>query len=123
MALRAFEVQARRPREPDRGRHVGRPDALYCVMELADGYGTAPTFSADDYEPRTLQADIDRKGALTLAGSAPVVRAVLGGLAHLHAQGLLHRDVKPANVVFVEGRAKATDVGLVASRSRRGDHL
>lgn len=120
--LRAFEVQARRHENLIEVRHVGEtPDALYCVMELADGYGTAPTFSADDYEPRTLQADIDRKGALTLAEVAPVVRAVLGGLAHLHAQGLLHRDVKPANVVFVDGRAKLADVGLVASRSRRED--
>jgi len=121
--IRAFEVQTRRHPSLVEVRHVGETgDALYCVMELADGYGQAQTFSADDYEPRTLQSDLERKGALTLAEVVPVVRAVLDGLGHLHGRGLLHRDVKPGNIVFVDGGAKLADIGLVASRARREDH-
>jgi len=118
--IRAYEVLARKHPNLVEVRHVGETaECMYCVLELADGYGTAPTFSVGDYEPRTLQTDLDRRGALPLAEAADVTRAVLDGLAHMHASGLLHRDVKPANILFVDGRAKLGDVGLVAVTSRR----
>ena len=41
-----------------------------------------------------------------------IAAEVAHGLAHLHSLGLLHRDVKPANIVFVDGRAKLADLGL-----------
>jgi len=120
--IRAYELLARKHPNLVEVRHVGETaECLYCVLELADGYGTAPTYSAADYEPHTLQSDLDRRGALPLTEAADVARAVLDGLAHMHASGLLHRDVKPANILFVDGRAKLGDVGLVAVTSRRED--
>ena len=40
-------------------------------------------------------------------------------LEHLHERGLAHRDVKPSNIIFVNGRAKLADIGLVAARGQR----
>lgn len=36
-------------------------------------------------------------------------------LAHLHGHGLVHRDLKPSNIIFVNGKPKLADIGLVAS--------
>jgi serine/threonine protein kinase len=40
-------------------------------------------------------------------------RQLLAGLASLHAAGMVHRDVKPANCLFVEGKLKLADFGLL----------
>lgn len=38
-----------------------------------------------------------------------------GALDHLHSHGLVHRDIKPSNIIFVNGRPKLADIGLVTS--------
>jgi len=117
--------------------HVGRNNAdgyFYYVMELADS--AVP--SADDldpsadsvanyseptpllaYVPRTLRSDLKRMGRLPVADCLRVALDVVGGLARLHDRGLLHRDVKPGNIIFVEGRAKLADIGLVTAEGEK----
>jgi hypothetical protein len=43
--------------------------------------------------------------------------ALTEALGHLHCNGLIHRDVKPSNVIFVNGRPKLADIGLVTDAS------
>jgi len=118
--LRDFEVLARKHPGLVEIRHVGElPDALYYVMELADGYETAPTFSEQDYVPRTLEMDLKRSGTLPLEDAVKVAVAIADGLEHLHNKGLLHRDVKPGNIMFVDGKPKLCDLGLLTVRDRR----
>ena len=54
-----------------------------------------------------------RGGALPPAEAAAIVAALAGALAHVHARGVLHRDLKPGNVLFDDrGRPVLTDFGL-----------
>ncbi|MCA8925388.1 MAG: protein kinase, partial [Planctomycetes bacterium] len=78
----------------------GRP---YLVLDLARGDLSARLKAGP------LPAEEVRRVALQLGA----------GLAHVHAHGLLHRDLKPQNVLFAEdGRALLTDFGLVRGPSR-----
>src|ERR1043166_9181264 len=93
--------------------HVGRNDTegyFYYVMELADGI--EPGLA--NYCPRTLRSDFKRSNRLPIGDCLRVALDVVGGLAELHRHRLVHRDVKPGNIIFVNGRAKLADIGLVS---------
>jgi serine/threonine protein kinase/WD40 repeat protein len=72
----------------------------YLVMEFIDG--------------KTLQQKIDRAGPLQLQEILRIGYQIACGLAAAHMQGLIHRDVKPANILLENGveRVKLTDFGL-----------
>jgi WD40 repeat protein len=118
--------------------HIGRNDAegyFYYVMELADSVfsnqfseisgrketASSPAASQNtdpltaEYVPRTLRSDLKQLHRLPVADCLRVALDVVGGLARLHERGLVHRDVKPGNIIFVEGRAKLADLGLVST--------
>lgn len=93
---------------------VGRNDAarhFYYVMELGDD--DEPAFAEKDYTPRTLSRVIAR-GRLPCAEAVEIGIALSEALGHLHAHGLVHRDVKPSNIIFVGGKPKLADIGSVA---------
>jgi hypothetical protein len=61
----------------------------------------------------TLRALLDRRGPLSVAESVHYMLQVATGLAHAAARGVVHRDVKPSNVIITPaGRAKVVDMGL-----------
>jgi len=64
------------------------------------------------YAPHTLRADL-AQGRLPAARVLELGLALTEALAHLHGHGLVHRDVKPSNIIFVGGRPKLADIGLV----------
>ncbi|MFC6982892.1 serine/threonine-protein kinase [Streptomyces cirratus] len=77
--------------------HEGRP---HIVMELVDGGSLADRLSA--------------AGPLSVEETARTGLALLGALSAAHARGVLHRDVKPANVLMEAGtgRVVLTDFGI-----------
>ena len=80
----------------DFGNHEGRH---YMVMELARG--------------RDLARLLRETGPLTSERSARVASQIARALGHAHAAGVVHRDVKPANVIVDENdRVKVTDFGI-----------
>ncbi len=105
--------------------HVGRsPDGIsfyYYVMELGDDVVTGRDINPVEYEPRTLRADHHQAAGVQwdTAECLDVGLRLAEALEHLHERGLAHRDVKPSNIIFVNGRAKLADIGLVAARGQR----
>ncbi|MEX1115725.1 MAG: SUMF1/EgtB/PvdO family nonheme iron enzyme [Akkermansiaceae bacterium] len=105
--------------------HVGRStdgvSFYYYVMELGDDVTSGQEINPIEYQPRTLRADNHQ--ALGVQWDTNVCIDVglrlAEALGHLHERGLAHRDVKPSNVIFVNGRAKLADIGLVATRGQR----
>ncbi len=60
-----------------------------------------------------LRKLVRQDGPLDMATAASIICQVAEGLAYAHAQGIVHRDVKPGNVlVSPEGEAKLSDLGL-----------
>jgi WD40 repeat protein/serine/threonine protein kinase len=97
--------------------HVGRNDEagfFYYIMELADDAANRGEVSPETYAPHTLKIIRDQRGRITAPEAVVLGTDLARALAGLHARGLVHRDVKPANVIFVGGVPKLADIGLVA---------
>ncbi len=74
-------------------------DSLYLVMEYIDGIN--------------LKEYMERKGVLSPVEALHFVKQILKGLAHAHERGIVHRDVKPHNIVLLkDGTIKITDFGI-----------
>ncbi len=86
---------------------------FYCVMELADDAGGGEVLDPIQYAPRTLAHDLKRLGHLELIEVLRLGITLGTALERLHDSGLVHRDVKPANIVYVGGKPKLADLGLV----------
>ncbi|RMF99626.1 MAG: serine/threonine protein kinase, partial [Planctomycetota bacterium] len=67
-----------------------------------------------EYVPGTdLRKLIRRRGPLRMHAAASIISQVAAGLQHAHDLGLIHRDVKPGNIlVTYDGKAKLLDLGL-----------
>jgi serine/threonine-protein kinase len=80
--------------------------------ELPNGW---PFLSMEYLQGRNLEDHLRLHGRLPLADALQVLCQLASALAHAHAQGIVHRDVKPANVILQEGdigRLKLIDFGL-----------
>ncbi len=72
---------------------------VYMTQELAPG--------------RDLRKILSEAGALPLRRIVAIARQICEGLAHAHARGIVHRDIKPGNIVVgAEDQVKITDFGL-----------
>ena len=79
-------------------------DVVWLAMELLGG--------------RTLRDQLRERGAFSPAEAFDVMQAVLLALTEAHATGLIHRDVKPENVLVArDGTYKVTDFGLARAAS------
>ena len=76
-------------------------DIEYIVMELVDGI--------------TLRQYMDKRGALAWREVLHFTRQIARALAHAHERGIIHRDIKPQNIMMLrDGTVKVEDFGIAA---------
>lgn len=102
--------------------HVGRnveEGFYFYVMELADDRERGAKVQVVDYEPHTLSSEKKVRVKVPLEQVVDIGISLADGLAHMHDCGLSHRDIKPSNIIFVQGKAKLADIGLVAREGQQ----
>lgn len=92
---------------------VGESWGFYAVMDLADDEFGDGRAAPAEYRPKTLARVIEGEKALPLGECVKLGIALAKGLAALQRYHLLHRDIKPGNVIYVGGRPVLSDPGLV----------
>lgn len=79
---------------------------LYYVMPVVDG--------------ESLRARMDRERHVGLEDAVQIIRDVAGALGYAHAHDVVHRDVKPENILLSSGRAIVADFGIARAISAAG---
>ena len=75
------------------------PDREYIVMELIDGI--------------TLNQYLERRGRMDWRESLHFITQIMRGLSHAHSRGIIHRDIKPQNIMVLrDGSVKVADFGI-----------
>lgn len=86
-------------------------ELVYYVMELADNVEE----SEIEYIPDTLAWRLNLDKRLSPINANNLVWSILDAVSALHQVGLVHRDIKPDNIVYVNGKPKLADIGLIAA--------
>jgi serine/threonine-protein kinase len=93
-----------------------------CVSIIDFGVeGGAPFMVMDFITGRTLRSRVHEGGALPVKQALSIMRQVLAGLAHAHERGIVHRDIKPDNIILSDAtglgeQVRILDFGLAKLR-------
>ena len=85
-------------------------DSFYYAMDAADSLDPDP---AADYQPDTLENRMKREGRIAPSKLLEIAKQTEEKLRLLHQKGFLHRDIKPGNILFINGEAVPGDIGLL----------
>ena len=112
---------ATRERFVREGRALARVRHPNLVVVYEAGEADGATYLATELiEGRALDDELALRGRLSLDEVTAIAEQVAGALAALHARGLVHRDVKPANIMLETetGRAVLLDLGIARDLAR-----
>ena len=77
-----------------------------------------PFYTMPYVDGASLRSRLERGGGLPVADTLSVLREVAKALAYAHERGVVHRDIKPDNVLITGGTAVVTDFGIAVAARR-----
>jgi TolB-like protein/tRNA A-37 threonylcarbamoyl transferase component Bud32 len=87
-------------------------------IRTTDGSGAnLPFYTMPYVEGESLRVRVARSGALPVPDAVSILRDVARALAYAHSHGVVHRDIKPDNVLLSHGAAVVTDFGIAKALS------
>ena len=86
------------------------------VLSAGDSAGS-PYFTMPFVEGESLRARLARHGELPVSEAIRLLREIASALAYAHDRGVVHRDIKPDNVLISGGSAMVTDFGVAKALS------
>ncbi|MFY1632478.1 serine/threonine-protein kinase [Solwaraspora sp. WMMB335] len=86
--------------------------SLVARLEDADPYADPPWLAVEYVPGATLRQHVDAHGPMPLPTAAMIAALLADGLAKVHQQGLLHRDLKPQNIILGPAGPRLIDFGL-----------
>ena len=89
-------------------------DRICCIMDAADDLH----HGRGQYQPDTLANRLRENGRMDGGEIVVMLDGLLNGLEELHKRGLVHRDIKPDNILWVNGRPTLADAGLIAPQGK-----
>ena len=85
-------------------------DLEYIVMELIDGI--------------TLKQYMERRGQLNWREALHFITQIMKGLSHAHSRGIIHRDIKPQNIMILrDGSVKVADFGIACLTAKNSQTM
>ena len=93
------------------------------IVQIFDwGIGEEPFFVMEYIEGNTLTSIISSKRTISMNDILFIGAQVSSGLQAAHSKGLVHRDIKPGNIMITpEGKVKVTDFGIVSFQNEESD--
>jgi serine/threonine-protein kinase len=116
------DVRARFEREISITSHLQHPHILPL---LDSGVAGGVLYYVMPYiEGESLRERLDHEGRLPLEEALRIARQVANGLGYAHGHGVVHRDIKPGNIMLTAGEVVLTDFGIAkAITETAGEHL
>ena len=93
------------------------------IVQIFDwGIGDEPFFVMEFIEGNTLTSIISSRKTISMNDILFIGAKVASGLQEAHSNGLVHRDIKPGNIMITpEGKVKVTDFGIVTLQNEESD--
>lgn len=95
-------------------------EGIVKVLDFGMTEGGQPYLVCDFIAGRSLASLLEEQGSIDLPDALRLFSSICSAMRHAHGMGVLHRDLKPGNVMIESGRAFIVDFGLARLKDREG---